>query len=129
MKKTISLVLCLSILCAVCVTVASAAVPVITQNAAAYYYRSGNTVYAYVYGAPAKANYYSSATVSLNVQYKRGPSMSDAGAKYTKSSQKTTNGGWGQGCARASTSVSAKNPADEIVKITASGRYVYYGIR
>lgn len=126
MKKLICAVLCLMILS---LSVAAVAEPVITKEADWYWNRNKLRVTVIAYGAPAKSGYYSSASISLTVTYKRGPSMSNAGSTYTQSSYVSANGGWGQGTKDIMTHVDGKNSGDIYVSKSVYAKYQYYGIR
>lgn len=122
MKKLICAVLCLAILCMSVAAFAADPIPSIK-------FFGTNGVKATVKGAPAKAGYYSCAIVYLKANFKRGSTMSDAGRKYSKSGQKSVNGGWGQGTGNVSNSYSGNNSADILLSYEATGTYQYYGIR
>ena len=133
MKKTICLILCLSVIFTlfIGITTASASNPVdiITQTYIINATVSGRKVSVTAAGAPARSGYYSSVTASVSVVYVRGDGLSNAGSKYTKYNQKTKNGGWGQGTASATASVTSENSADYVSSITAKRILTYYGVR
>ena len=133
MKKTICLILCLSFIFTLVLGISTASagnpVDIITQTYTITPTTNGNKITAYAKGAPAKSGYYSSVTVYLSVTYVRGEGLSNAGTKYTKTNQKSANGGWGQGTSGVSTSVTSNNSADYVYSITAKRTLTYYGIR
>lgn len=125
MKKVICAVLCLMMLSMA--AIAAADNPAITEHPTTYSYRHSydNGVTAYVKGAPAKAGYYSSAIVSLTAYYRNPYTL----AQYTRSGQKSVNGGWGQGTSLVSITFTGYAAQDILGGYTAKGTYQYYGIR
>lgn len=125
MKKIICAVLCLMMLSIA--AIAAADNPVITEHFTPHSYRHSydNGVTAYVNGAPAKAGYYSCAIVSLTAYYRRPSNAS----QYSRSGQKSVNGGWGQGTGLVSITFTGYAAQDVLGGYTAKGTYQYYGIR
>ena len=127
MKKIICLALCLSVLCVIAITTASAASSAIIQYPTPGTYVSGKTVTAYVNGAPAKAGYFSYAQVKLTATFRYGNGTPMAGKTYKKSASDGAYGDCGKGTRQVRCSVTGNHTLnDTYVSRSASGLYQYY---
>ena len=119
MKKTISMILCLMILCVACISVASA----------------DSTTYSYVLwscsctaSAPARAGWYARvSSLTITGTFRRADHLTGGGTQYTKTSPTKSSGygGLGQASPSVSVSVSANNSADDFIKANVKYTFTY----
>ena len=125
MKKAICFVLCVMLLSMTVIMSAFALPP--AEWVTVRVTKNSTKITTSMPSVPGRAGYICKSTAVVRATFKRGPTMSDAGAIYTVENSKSVTSGVGQGTSPFSVTVNARNNADIYMSNDGScGFCVYY---
>ena len=124
MKKAICFVLCVMILSMAVIMSAFALPP--AEWVTVRVTKSSTTVTTWMPSVPGRAGYICKSTAVARGTFKRGPTMSDAGAIYKVDNSNSVTSGTGQGTSPFSVTVNARNNADTYVSNDGSCGFCSY---